>query len=108
MLCAFGAETPSCPHMFEPLATSDLIRIGAFAAALALLWIATGFAKSRGWGRDGDVRKINHIAAFAGGAMVFGWLPEPVARSNLYVLGLLLLLMVAVVCRCRDRSPFTY
>jgi phytol kinase len=94
--------------MFEPLSAGDLVRIGAFATALALLWVLTGIAKSRGWGREGDMRKLNHIAAFAGGAVVFGWLPEPIARSNLYALAAILVFLVALVCRFRDRVPFSY
>jgi phytol kinase len=92
--------------MVEEFALPDLLRPVAFTAAVGLLWVATGRLRERGVGRDGDVRKVNHVAAFAGGALVFGWLPEPTARISLYAVGVELLVLVAVVCRFRGRPPF--
>ena len=92
--------------MAEEFALPDLLRTVGFTAAVGLLWVVTGRLRERGVGRDGDIRKVNHVAAFTGGALVFGWLAEPTARASLYAVGLELLLLVAVVCRFRARPPF--
>jgi phytol kinase len=92
--------------MVEAFALPDLLRTVGFTAAVGLLWVVTGRLRERGVGRDGDIRKVNHVAAFTGGALVFGWLAEPTARASLYAVGLELLLLVAAVCRFRARPPF--
>jgi phytol kinase len=94
--------------MVEFLTAADAWRCVGFLTGLALLWVGTGILKERGIGSEGDIRKVNHIAAFAGGAILFGWLPEPVARGSLYLLCPIILLMVGVVCRFRERVPFRH
>jgi len=94
--------------MNELLATLDIWRCISFLVALVLFWIVTGFLKERQLIQEGDSRKINHIVAFAGGSLLFGWLPEPIARTNLYVVSLSILLLVAAVCYYRDRVLFRY
>src|SRR5262245_28262234 len=92
--------------MAEALAAIDAARVGGFLAGIALLWVVTGTLKERGVGREGDVRKVNHVAALAGGALVFGWLPEPAARGSTYVACAGVLLLVALACVFRARPPF--
>lgn len=94
--------------MVDFLAAADAWRCAGFLTGLALLWVGTGYLKVRGIGAEGDIRKVNHIAAFAGGALLFGWLPEPVARGSLYLLCPIILIMVTVVCHFRERALFRY
>ena len=54
-----------------------------FLTGLMGLWIVTGILSERQILHAADSRKINHIAVFVGGALLFGWLPEITARVNL-------------------------
>ncbi|MEM6596931.1 MAG: hypothetical protein AAF635_02000 [Cyanobacteria bacterium P01_C01_bin.69] len=92
----------------EAMALIDLWRCAGFLVGIVALWIVTGIAKTRGKLQESDSRKINHIAVFVGGALVFGWLPEAVARVNLYAIALLILSLVILVCCFQDSSPFSY
>lgn len=88
------------PDFAEP----DWTRCILFAGVICLLWLLTGRLKQWPMWREGDIRKVNHISAFAGGAFIFGWLPEPTARGSLYLVSLLLLAMVACTCRFRNNN----
>jgi phytol kinase len=81
----------------------DALRCTGFLAGLAAFWVVTGWLKEHGVSREGDIRKVNHVAGLAGGALVFGWLPEPRARASLYASSSAVLLLVALVCSLRDR-----
>ena len=43
-----------------------------------------------------------------GGALLFGWLPETIARVNLYAVCAAILVLVTLVCRYRHVTPFCY
>ncbi|HEV3146321.1 MAG TPA: hypothetical protein VGZ47_20710 [Gemmataceae bacterium] len=94
--------------MNEMFAAPDPFRSTIFVVGLPILWVATGLLKSRGFGQEGDIRKINHVVAFTGGALLFGWLPEPIARSSMYATSPVILLLVVLTCRFRSRPPFSH
>src|SRR5262249_3581835 len=84
----------------------DWLRVAGFLGLVVAVWELAGRLKLTGLARAGDARKLNHPPALVGGALAFGWAPEPVARLSAYVgmgAGFVLLL---VVCRYRDRPPF--
>jgi dolichol kinase len=76
--------------------------------AVVALWIGTGILKKYHFLQEAHSRKINHMFVFIGGALVFGWTPEEVARINLYVICLSILLLVFIVCQFQDSFPFRY
>jgi phytol kinase len=66
-------------------------------------WEVAGRLKRAGRIREGDSRKLNHITCLTAGAVLFGWLPEAVARPSCYVgMGVPFCLLL-LVCAFRDR-----
>ncbi|MDJ0705029.1 MAG: hypothetical protein QNJ46_17240 [Leptolyngbyaceae cyanobacterium MO_188.B28] len=94
--------------MTELLNHFALGRCIGFLTGIMGLWIVTGILSERQALQDADSRKINHIAVFVGGALLFGWMPEASARVNLYAVCLAIMALVAVVCRYRQVTPFRY
>jgi phytol kinase len=88
------------------LTTPDPVRCALFLAGVATLWVVSGTLAEYGFGREGDIRKVNHVAAFAGGALAFGWLPAGEARASFYAVCPALLVLVVLACRFRSRVPF--
>jgi dolichol kinase len=79
------------------------IRVAGFVAAAATSWVVTGRLRRRGWLRQGDGRKINHIFVLGGGTLCFGWLPEHDAIAESTAAGVALMSLVALVCLFRRR-----
>lgn len=86
----------------------DWVRVGSFVLAVVTTWLLTGALKEAGRLPCDIARKINHVLALAGGALWFGWLPEPRARASVYFVGFLMVALVVVVCALRDRVPFRW
>jgi hypothetical protein len=86
---------------------TDTLRIALFITALVVIWCVSGKLRLANVLRAGDARKINHIAAFVGGGVCFGWLSLEKARLSGFVAGVILILLVLVVCRfCQTRAIF--
>ncbi|MEO1402351.1 MAG: hypothetical protein AAFV72_14070 [Cyanobacteria bacterium J06635_1] len=94
--------------MIELLSALDPIRCIGFLAGLAVLWTMTGILTEQQKLHEADSRKINHMAVFVGGSLLFGWLPEASARVNLYAVCSAILIMVVIVCCFRNAVPFRY
>jgi phytol kinase len=65
-----------------------------------------GRLKLAGRVRPGDARKLNHVTALAGGAVVFGWLPEPIARASCYTGMAVAFGLLLVMCTLHERTIF--
>ena len=63
----------------------DWFRVAGFVALVVAVWQAAGLLKRAGRVRAGDARKLNHVTALVGGSLLFGWLPEEVARPSCYL-----------------------
>lgn len=90
------------------IALIDIWRCVGFLFGIISLWITTGIFKAKGKLQESDSRKINHIAVFVGGALVFGWLPEMTARVNLYAIASTILIFIYTICRYKEIPPFSY
>jgi len=90
------------------IALVDGWRCAGFLSGIIALWMVTGRLKIQGQIHESDSRKINHSAAFVGGALVFGWLPETAARVNLYAIAAIILILVIIVCALHQLAPFSY
>jgi phytol kinase len=86
----------------------DWPRVFWLVGAVTSGWLVSGILKARGYLPCDIARKVNHVIAFAGGAVGFGWLPQEIARPSAYVLCVLLLGLVGAACILRDRAPFRY
>lgn len=84
----------------------DWPRVVGFVAAVVVVWQVAGRLKQGGRVLAGDARKLNHVAALCGGAVMFGWLPEPVARASCYAGMAVAFGLLLVMCSCRDRPLF--
>jgi dolichol kinase len=87
------------------LALIDVGRVAGYVVAVLVLWVAAGWLKRSGWLRAGDARKLNHVAALAGGAFCFGWLSPDEGRVSFFVAGLILFECLLLACILR-RQPF--
>lgn len=85
----------------------DTLRVILFIAAIVSIWCVTGALRLRGRLRPADARKINHIAAFVGGSICFGWLAPEKARWSAFLAGTILLGFVFLACLFRERKPFS-
>ncbi len=86
----------------------DWPRTLAFVAAMVVGWLLTGALKAAGVLPCDIARKINHVAALAGGAVWFGWRPHPEARACMFMACGLLVTLVGLVCALRGRLPFRW
>lgn len=80
----------------------------SFVVLTTTIWCVSGALKRAGYLDSGDSRKINHIFAFCGGAIWFGWLPESEARTAVRMACGILLALVVVVCLLRRYPPFLF
>ncbi|MEL6553241.1 MAG: phosphatidate cytidylyltransferase [Cyanobacteria bacterium J06621_11] len=84
------------------------MRCSLFLGSIISLWIVTGILKEKQQLCESDSRKINHIAVFVGGALVFGWLPETAARANLHTVATIILMLIITTCCYPNIKPFSY
>ncbi len=83
--------------------TVDWLRVAGFVGLVVLVWESAGRLKLAGLVGTGDARKLNHVTALVGGALVFGWASDGVARPSCYAgMGVAFALLV-LVCGFRDR-----
>ncbi len=80
----------------------DWLRVAGFVGLVVLVWELAGRLKLAGLVRTGDARKLNHIAALVGGALIFGWAPEDTARLSCYAGMAISFGLLVLVCVCRD------
>jgi phytol kinase len=80
----------------------DWFRVVGFVGLVVLVWELAGRLKLAGLVRTGDARKLNHVTALVGGALVFGWAPDGVARPSCYVGMAVAFLLLVLVCVFRD------
>jgi phytol kinase len=88
------------------MADIDWLRVVGFVALVVAVWELAGRLKLIGWCRAGDARKLNHVTALAGGAVIFGWLPEPVGRASGYTGMAVAFGFLLVMCASRNRPVF--
>lgn len=81
----------------------DWVRVCGFVIAVAVVWELAGRLKRAGRIRTGDARKLNHVTALVGGALIFGWAPEGIARPSCYAGMALAFGLLLLVCGLRDR-----
>jgi phytol kinase len=84
----------------------DWLRVVGFVTLVVAVWELAGRLKLAGWCRAGDARKLNHVTALAGGAVTFGWLPEPVGRASCYAGMAVAFGLLLVMCAFRNRPVF--
>lgn len=94
--------------MKDLLSLIDPLRCALFVGCVVGLWMTTGALKENQLLHESDSRKINHVAVFVGGALTFCWLPETMARVNLYTVATLILLLVFITCYQQKSKPFSY
>jgi phytol kinase len=84
----------------------DWLRVAVCTGLIVSMWEAAGRLKRSGRFRPGDSRKLNHITCLTAGAVLFGWLPEAVARPSCYLGMAIPFSLLLVVCARGDRPPF--
>jgi phytol kinase len=84
----------------------DWFRVAGFVALVVAVWEVAGRLKLAGWCRAGDARKLNHVTALAGGAVIFGWLPEPIGRASCYAGIAVAFGLLLMMCAFHERRIF--
>ncbi len=84
----------------------DWLRVAGFVVLVVAVWEFAGRLKLAGRCRSGDARKLNHVTALAGGAIIFGWAPEPVARASCYAGMAVAFALLLVMCAYHERPIF--
>ncbi len=86
----------------------DVFRVVTFIAMVSGTWVGVGVLKSRAWLRIGDARKINHVAALAGGVLWFSSGDPLRDRVSCHVAVIVLLGLLMAACRWREWGLFRY
>lgn len=82
--------------------TVDWFRVACFVGLVVLMWEVAGRLKIAGLVQTGDARKLNHVAALVGGALIFGWAPDESARLSCYAGMAIAFVMLVLVCVFRE------
>ncbi len=86
----------------------DIFILSGFVAAVLVIWCVTGYLRLREILRPGDARKINHVVAFVGGSLCFGWLEPEQSRITGTAAGVVLLAAVFLTCQLKRWKPFSW